>query len=93
MSNKYADRSRVVKAIFIVVGILFVGRLAMLQLFDPKYRSLEQVLIDFHAKRKFNRFSVFLKGVFTEKDTVASDAVAEAEVQETTMEDSEGQGD
>ena len=40
MSNKYSDRSRVVKAIFIVVGILFIGRLAMLQLFDPKYRKL-----------------------------------------------------
>ncbi len=40
MSDKYSDRSRVVKAIFIVVGILFIGRLAMLQLFDPKYRDL-----------------------------------------------------
>ena len=40
MSNKYAERSIVVKAIFIVVGVLFVGRLAMLQLFDQKYRKL-----------------------------------------------------
>ena len=40
MSNKYTDRSRVVRAIFIVVGILFVGRLAMLQLFDSEYRKL-----------------------------------------------------
>ncbi len=40
MSNRYADRSHVVKLIFIVVGILFVGRLAMLQLFSPKYREL-----------------------------------------------------
>ncbi|MBR4506205.1 MAG: penicillin-binding protein 2, partial [Bacteroidales bacterium] len=40
MSDKYSDRSRVVKAIFIVIGILFIGRLAMLQLFDPEYREL-----------------------------------------------------
>lgn len=40
MSNQYADRSHVVKLIFIVVGVLFVGRLAMLQLFNPKYREL-----------------------------------------------------
>lgn len=40
MSDKYSDRSRVVKLIFIVVGVLFVGRLAMLQLFDPTYRRL-----------------------------------------------------
>ena len=40
MSNKYADRSRVVRAIFIVVGVLFIGRLAMLQLFNPKYRRM-----------------------------------------------------
>jgi penicillin-binding protein 2 len=33
MSNKYADRSHVVRIIFIVVGILFIGRLGMLQLF------------------------------------------------------------
>lgn len=62
-------------------------------LFDPKYRSLEQVLIDFQAKRKFNRFSVFLKGIFTEKDTVGSDAISETEAQETTTEDSVEQGD
>ncbi len=37
MSNKYADRSYVVKAVFIVVGLIFVGRLAMLQLFNPEY--------------------------------------------------------
>ena len=42
MSNRYADRSHVVKIIFIVVGILFVGRLAMLQLFSSKYRELAQ---------------------------------------------------
>ena len=39
MSNKYADRSHVVKIIFIVVGALFVGRLAVLQLFNPEYRE------------------------------------------------------
>ena len=40
MSNRYADRSHVVKLIFIVVGVLFIGRLAMLQLFSTKYRDL-----------------------------------------------------
>jgi len=40
MADKYSDRGHVVKLIFIVVGILFAGRLAMLQLFDPKYRKL-----------------------------------------------------
>ena len=40
MSNQYADRSRVVKTIFIVVGVLFIGRLAVLQLFNSKYRNL-----------------------------------------------------
>ena len=42
MSNKYADRNRVVKTIFIVTGALFIVRLAMLQLFDPKYRELAE---------------------------------------------------
>lgn len=32
MSNKYAERSHVVRIIFIVVGLLFIGRLALLQL-------------------------------------------------------------
>ena len=40
MSDKYSDRGRVVKTIFIIVGVLFIGRLAMLQLFDPEYRDL-----------------------------------------------------
>ena len=40
MSNQYEDRSRVIRIIFIVVGILFAGRLAVLQLFNPKYRDL-----------------------------------------------------
>ena len=39
MTDKYSDRSRVVKMIFIVVGVLFVGRLAILQIFNPKYRE------------------------------------------------------
>ena len=40
MSDKYSDRGRVVKLIFIIVGALFIGRLAVLQLFDPEYRDL-----------------------------------------------------
>lgn len=40
MSDKFSDRGRVVRLIFIIVGALFIGRLAMLQLFDPKYRDL-----------------------------------------------------
>ncbi|MCR4659540.1 MAG: penicillin-binding protein 2 [Bacteroidales bacterium] len=40
MSNLYSDRNRVVKIIFIVVGAIFIVRLAMLQLFDPKYKQL-----------------------------------------------------
>ena len=43
MSNKYAERSYVVKVIFIVVGVLFVGRLAILQLFNPKYKELAEM--------------------------------------------------
>ncbi len=39
MSNKYADRSHVVRIIFIVVFVLFVGRLAMLQLFNSEYKE------------------------------------------------------
>ena len=43
MSDHYADRSHVVRAIFIVVAVLFVGRLAVLQLFSPKYRELAEL--------------------------------------------------
>ncbi len=43
MSNRYSDRSNVVRLIFIVVGVVFIGRLAMLQLFNPKYRDLAKV--------------------------------------------------
>ena len=39
MANRYASRNQVVKAIFIVVGVIFVCRLATLQLFSPKYRE------------------------------------------------------
>ena len=40
MSNRYSDRSHIVKLIFIIIGVIFVGRLAILQLFNPKYRDL-----------------------------------------------------
>ena len=39
MSNKYADRSHVVRIIFIVTVVLFIGRLAMLQLFSSEYKE------------------------------------------------------
>lgn len=38
MADKYSDRNQVVKIIFIVVGALFIIRLAFLQLFDSEYR-------------------------------------------------------
>ena len=38
--NRYSDRSHVLKLIFIGVGVLFIFRLAVLQLFSPKYREL-----------------------------------------------------
>ena len=37
-------------------------------LFNPKYTSLEKVLLDFESKKGFDRFSVFNKGIFTEDD-------------------------
>ena len=43
MSNQYADRSRVVRIAFIVIGVLFIGRLAILQLFNPKYKELAEM--------------------------------------------------
>jgi penicillin-binding protein 2 len=39
MSNQFSDRSRVVKIIFLVVGVLFIVRLAILQLFNPEYKE------------------------------------------------------
>ncbi|MBP3763067.1 MAG: penicillin-binding protein 2 [Bacteroidales bacterium] len=43
MSNKYSDRSHVVRIIFITVGVLFIGRLAVLQLFNSKYKDLAEM--------------------------------------------------
>lgn len=43
MSNKFSERSQVVKIIFIVIGVLFIGRLAILQLFNPKYKALGEM--------------------------------------------------
>lgn len=43
MSNKYAERSHVVRIIFLVFFVLFVGRLAVLQLFNPKYKELAKM--------------------------------------------------
>lgn len=41
MSNKvYSNRSSIVKIIFICVGVIYVLRLATLQLFDSKYKQL-----------------------------------------------------
>lgn len=40
MSNQFNSRSTIVKAIFIVVGVIFVCRLAILQLFEPEYKEL-----------------------------------------------------
>lgn len=39
MSDKYSNRSGIVKIIFLVIGIIFVGRLSMLQLFDKEYKE------------------------------------------------------
>ena len=39
MSDKYSNRSGIVKIIFLVVGIIFVGRLSMLQIFDKEYKE------------------------------------------------------
>ena len=45
-------------------------------LFDPKYRSLEQVLMDFQAKKGFARFDVFNKGTFSKSDVISAPAVS-----------------
>ena len=39
MSNKYTHRSGIVKIIFLAVGVIFVLRLSMLQLFDKEYKE------------------------------------------------------
>lgn len=41
-NNIYSNRSFVVKTIFVVVGLIFVARLASLQLFDSKYKDLAE---------------------------------------------------
>ena len=38
MSNQYSNRSGIVKVIFLAIGVLFVLRLSMLQLFDKEYK-------------------------------------------------------
>ncbi|MBQ9638803.1 MAG: penicillin-binding protein 2 [Bacteroidales bacterium] len=40
MANKFSERNIVVRAIFVVVGIIFVVRLAFLQLFSSHYKDL-----------------------------------------------------
>lgn len=42
MSDIYSNRSSVVKIIFLAVGLIFVVRLSMLQIFDKKYRDLAE---------------------------------------------------
>ena len=39
MSNQYSNRNGIVKVIFLVIGVLFVLRLSMLQLFDKEYKE------------------------------------------------------
>ena len=39
MSYKYSNRGNIVKIIFIAVGVIFVLRLSMLQLFDKEYKE------------------------------------------------------
>lgn len=43
MSNKYSNRSSIVKIIFLSVGVIFLFRLAMLQLFDKEYQEKANV--------------------------------------------------
>jgi len=40
MSNQYSERSTLMRAIFIAVGLIFIIRLAFLQVFDDEYRKL-----------------------------------------------------
>ena len=39
MPNQYSHRSGIVKVIFLAIGVLFVLRLSMLQLFDKEYKE------------------------------------------------------
>ena len=38
MSNQYQERSAVIRIIFLVVGVIFIVRLAFMQVFDGEYR-------------------------------------------------------
>ena len=40
MSNQFSNRSTIVKAIFIAVGAIFIIKLSVLQLFEPKYKEM-----------------------------------------------------
>lgn len=40
MANQFKDRELIIKAIFLVVGVIFIIRLASLQIFDGKYKEL-----------------------------------------------------
>lgn len=40
MRNQYQERSSVIRIIFLTVGIIFIVRLAVLQIFDSEYRHL-----------------------------------------------------
>lgn len=42
MSNQFSDRAFVVKLVFIAVGVIFIIRLAFLQVFDEKYKDLAE---------------------------------------------------
>lgn len=42
MSNQFSDRAFVVKGIFVAIGVIFVIRLAFLQVFDSKYKDLAE---------------------------------------------------
>ena len=39
MSNQFSDRAIIIKAIFIAIGVIFIFRLASLQLFDKEYKQ------------------------------------------------------
>ena len=42
MGNPYQERSSIVRIIFLVVGAIFIIRLAVLQIFDSTYRTLAE---------------------------------------------------
>lgn len=43
MSKQFSERSQVVRMIILVVAVIFVVRLAVLQLFNPKYKELAEM--------------------------------------------------